>query len=101
MKLISTTRSRLAGALLLAFSTVHALASDYPTTVQSFNPLGYWRLDETATAPAVNKVSNLGSLGSTADGLVVLDVGKGQLGVVGNCIRLNNPGNTVGYAGSK
>src|SRR5262245_60397464 len=101
MKLISTTRSRLAGASLLALCSMHALASDYPTTVQSFSPLGYWRLDETASAPAVNKVANSGSLGSTGDGILVLDVDKGQSGVVGNSIRLNNPGNTVGYCGSK
>lgn len=89
-----------ASALALACITASA-ADPYPTAVSGFSPLGYWRLDETAAAPAVNKVSNSGSLGSDADGFVVLDVGKGEPGVVGTAIRLNNPGPTTGYAGSK
>src|SRR6185436_19562404 len=76
-------------------------AADYPTTVSGFNPVGYWRFDETAASPALNLCTNAGSLGSSADGNVILDVIKGQTGKVGNCIRLNNPGWTVGYAGSK
>ncbi|HEX3359325.1 MAG TPA: LamG-like jellyroll fold domain-containing protein, partial [Tepidisphaeraceae bacterium] len=88
-------------ASTLALACIAASAADYQTTVSGFGPLGYWRLDETTTAPAVNKVSNVGSLGSSADGMVVLDVGKGEPGVVGNSIRLNNPGPTTGYAGSK
>src|SRR5436190_4686147 len=77
------------------------LWADYASTVQSLNPLGYWRFNETATSPAINKVANSGSLGSIGDGYIVLDVGKGEPGVVGNAIRLNNSGSTVGYAGSK
>src|ERR1051325_11299900 len=80
---------------------IAAQAADYPTTVLSHNPLGYWRFDETATSPALNKLANSGSLGSIVDGIAVADVGKGQPGIVGNCIRLNNPGNVVGYCGSK
>src|SRR2546430_953600 len=89
------------GAALLAVSIQIATPADYPTTVSSFSPLAYWRLDETAAAPPLNKLANSGSLGSVGDGYAVLDVGKGQAGVVGNSIRLNNPGVTIGYCGSK
>src|SRR5437868_165566 len=77
------------------------LWADYATALQALNPLGYWRFNETATSPAINKVANLGSLGSIGDGYVVLDVGKGEPGIVGNAIRLNNPTSNTGYAGSK
>jgi hypothetical protein len=96
-----SVRPFVVAASTLALACVAASAADYQTTVSGFGPLGYWRLDETTTAPAVNKVSNVGTLGSAADGFVVLDVGKGEPGVVGNAIRLNNPGPTTGYAGSK
>jgi hypothetical protein len=78
-----------------------AAAADYPTTVQSYNPLAYWRLDDTAASPALNIVSNSGTLGRAGDGYVVEDVGKGEPGVVGNSIRLNNPGLTIGHLGSR
>ena len=77
------------------------LRADYSNTVASFNPLAYWRFNETATSPAPRKMANSGSLGSTADGYLVLDAANGQPGIVGNSIRLSNPGNTVGICGSK
>jgi len=91
----------LVGALLLAISPHATRAADYQTTVSSFSPLGYWRLDETATAPPLNKLANLGTLGSAADGYIVLDVNKGQPGKIGNSIRLNNTGPTIAHCGSK
>jgi len=87
--------------MLIALSSGLATAADYPTTVSSFNPLGYWRLNETASSPALNSVANSSTLGAAANGYVVLDVTKGQPGIVGNSIRLNNVGNTVGHCGSK
>src|SRR5882724_2217368 len=90
----------LVGAVLLA-SSARLAAADYQSTVLSHNPLAYWRLDETAPAPPLNKVANSGSLGSAGDGYAVLDVVKGQAGVVGNCIRLNNANSTIGHCGSK
>jgi hypothetical protein len=79
-------------------------APDYPTTVLSHTPppLAYWRFDEISTSPALHNAANSGSLGSAADGYIVLDVTQGVAsGVVGNCIRLNNPGGTVGHCGNK
>ena len=90
----------IAGAVLLALSAQIATA-DYSSTVAGFSPLGYWRLDETAAAPALNKLANSGTAGSSADGFGVMDVVNGQSGVVGTSVRLNNPGVTIGYAGSK
>src|SRR5439155_19937091 len=75
--------------------------AQYSNAVGSLGPLGYWRFNETAVSPALNKIANSGSLGANADGNVVLDVGKAEAGIVGSCIRLNNPGNTGGYAGSR
>src|SRR5437879_5485842 len=91
-----------AAALLLACTSL--LGSDYPTTVQSFSPLGYWRLNEAGPSPALNSVANSGSLGAAGNGYVVLDVGLGQSGanaVVGNAARFNNPGASTGPCGSK
>src|SRR5207248_2883260 len=80
---------------------VLAVRADYSNTVGTLGPLGYWRFNETAASPALNKVANLGSVGSAGDGYIVLDVGKGQAGKFNNCIRLVNTGNTVAYCGSK
>ena len=40
-------------------------------------------------------------MGSVLDGYLVLDAVKGQTGVVGNSLRLSNPGVAAGYCGSK
>src|SRR5215510_16260800 len=87
-------------AATLALFCASAPASDYPTTVSGFNPLGYWRLNETAASPAINKVASLGSVAG-ADGYVVLDVVKGETGIVGKAVRLTNVGSDLGYASSK
>ena len=69
-------------------------AADYQTTVTGYGPLGYWRFNETAPSPALNKVSNAGSLASAADGYA-LNVTKGEAGIVGNSLKLVNLGGTV------
>jgi len=89
------------GTALLGTTLVSLLAADYPSTVLSFNPLAYWRLDETNAAPPLNRLANSGSAGSSADGYAVMDVVKGEPGVVGSSIRLNNPGAAITNAGSK
>jgi hypothetical protein len=91
----------LMGAALLAGAAPVLNAADYQSTLLSHNPLAYWRLDTTTAAPPLNKVANSGSLGSAGDGYAVLDVNKGQTGVVGNCIRLNNVSSTIAHCGSK
>ncbi|HEY5909837.1 MAG TPA: LamG-like jellyroll fold domain-containing protein [Verrucomicrobiae bacterium] len=92
---------RLAAIMVLALCAQGAGAADYQTTVTGYNPLGYWRLNETTPSPALNKLANASALGSAADGYAVLDVGKGETGVVGKAIRLNNPGAATGFCGSR
>ena len=60
----------LAGALaILAAATLPALA-DYPSTVLSQGPVGYWRLNETTPPPAPPILAtNIGSVGAAGDGL--------------------------------
>lgn len=88
-------------ALAAWASAAHLQASDFPTLLQSHNPVGYWKFNESTASPALNRVVNAGSAGSAADGYVVLDVGKGETGKIGKSIRLVNTGNTVGHCGSK
>jgi len=90
----------LAAALLSCLAATTARA-DYSSTVLSYNPLGYWRFNETAAAPPLNEVANSGNLGSIANGEIVMDVGKGEPGVIGNAIRLNNASSTIAHSGSK
>jgi Concanavalin A-like lectin/glucanases superfamily/Immunoglobulin domain len=97
----TTVRYHLLAAATSALLCAAAQAADYPTTVLSHNPLAYWRLDESASSPAINKVANAGSLGSIADGYIVAGVGKGQPGRVGNAIRLSNPSLDAGVCNTK
>ena len=76
------TRILLAGATLLAGFAALTVRADYSNTVASFNPVGYWRLSETVSPPAANIVTNLGSLGTAADGYVAPGYNIAQ-GVVG------------------
>src|SRR5689334_18226935 len=91
-----------APALLLACTSV--LGSDYPTTVSSFNPLGYWRLNETGPSPALHSVANSGSLGTAGNGYIVLDIGMGESGpnaIVGTAARFNNGGAVIANCHNK
>ena len=42
--------------------------ADYSSTMNSFNPVGYWRLNETTQPPAGDIAANSGSLGQSATG---------------------------------
>ena len=55
-----------AGAALLAADG--SARADYPTTVLGDGPLAYYRFSETVTMPALSYASNLGSVGSAANG---------------------------------
>jgi hypothetical protein len=52
-----------AAAALLASTAM----ADYSSTVLSYNPLGYWRLNET-TAPTADIATNIGTLGTAGNG---------------------------------
>ena len=88
-------------AVLLSAAAVWSARADYPSIILTHSPLGYWRFDETVISPPLNKITNATALGSIADGFCVADATKGQPGIVGNSVRFNNPGNVVGFCGSK
>src|SRR6267142_5496213 len=85
--------------LFTAAALWSARASDYPTTVLSHNPLAYWRLDETAISPPLNVLTNQGTVGPAANGIMVRQATKGQAGVVGNSLHLNNGGSGIACLG--
>src|SRR5712691_3087676 len=88
-------------ALLVTFGAGQIVAADYESTVLMFNPVGYWRLNETTPVPAANIVKNCGSLGDLGNGYVVLDVTNAEPGRVGTAFRFTNPGGNISFCGSK
>jgi hypothetical protein len=56
------------GTILLALTAVLPARADYSSTVSSFNPAAYWRLNETATVPPADVATNRGSAGPAATG---------------------------------
>jgi len=96
-----TNQMRLAGVTVLLGLSTFVTRADYSNTVGSFGPVGYWRFNETASAPALNKVTNASTMGSVLDGYVILDAAKGQPGRIGNSIRFTNSGVAAGYCGAK
>src|ERR1041385_6846165 len=98
-----TNTYRFAAAVLLTLSGVLTVcASDYQSTVLSFNPVGYYRLSESVSPPAGDIVANAGSLGAAGTGFVIHDTDsaplvKGGAGVVGSSIAFTNPGASFGY----
>src|SRR5437867_2682434 len=94
--------SLVAATLLLAFSALLTFGADYATTMTTFAPLAYWRFNETAASPALNKTTNSSSMGSILDGYVVADATLGEPGIVGKCVRITNPGSAdAGYCNGK
>ena len=94
------TYNSLAGTALLALmAALPALADNYQTAVVSQNPVGYWRLDETA-APLASPIyaadlGSLGKLGVAGEGVYAQDVLRGQPGALSGSAntssRFSNP----------
>jgi len=91
---------RLAGAALLAAAAVMSARADYPSTVLSHGPVGYWRFDETVASAPLDAVTNATALGSVGNGYNVGAL-KGQSGMIGTSIRFSNPGNNAGTCSTK
>lgn len=89
------------GLVAILFLAGISARADYASLVSGFGPLGYWRFNETNASPALNQVANSSSLGSTANGNIVMDADKGEAGIVGSAVRFHNPGTTISYCGSK
>jgi Concanavalin A-like lectin/glucanases superfamily/Immunoglobulin domain/Immunoglobulin I-set domain len=70
MKTHSTYRHSLA-ATLVAIVTLTTARADYRSTLLSYNPAAYWRLNETATVPIADEAVNIGSLGAAANGFYI------------------------------
>lgn len=90
------TQKALAGALMvLAAATLPALA-DYPSTVLSQGPVGYWRLNETTPPPAPPILAtNIGSVGPVGDGVYTNAI----RGVPPGAIVSEPNGAAVGFSG--
>src|SRR5688572_21671175 len=82
-----------------------ATGADYSSTVLSQNPVGYWRLNETAQPVVARPPANSGSLGTAADGQYLLNPKRGEPGALAGStatsVRFFNPTLDVGYGGSK
>jgi hypothetical protein len=63
-------------------------------------PLGYWRLDETNTVPPADIVTNVGSLGSAANGFGFNGVIQGVPGIVQNAFRFSNSNQVITLLGA-
>src|SRR5688572_28573922 len=92
--------------LVILFSCItQGVAADYPTTVRSQEPVGYWRLNETTQPPIPRPPANSGSLGASANGQFLLGASPGQPGALtgspATSTRFTNPDMDVGYGGSK
>src|SRR5215472_11109259 len=72
--------ARISGALLLAAAAAMPARADYPSTVLSQNPVGYWRLNETTQPVNATTTVNFGSLGSSAAGTYNNSAAGGQTG---------------------
>src|SRR4051794_39041397 len=68
--------------LLIVGNTLSASA-DYPATVISQGPVGYWRLNETTPPPVPeNTATNIGSIGALVDGMYMDHAIKGTSGAL-------------------
>jgi hypothetical protein len=94
--------SALAGILLLGTLATQPVYAQYPTLIGAQNPLDYWRLNETTPSPPPDLISNLGSAGPAGNGFAAGGALTGQPnGIVGNCARLINEGDTVGACNTR
>jgi len=74
--------------------------STYGAAVLALQPAAYWPLDESTVPPAADLASNAGALGWSANGLAFSEVGQGQAGIAGNCVRFTNSSLVVAGAGA-
>src|SRR5439155_2829112 len=93
------------GTVILAWSAGLAARADFPTTVLSQGPVGYWRLNETAQPPPPRPAANVGSLGTTGDGQYLFGPRPGEPGALtgssATSVRFFNPNLDAGFGGSK
>ena len=81
-------------SVLLALAAVPSAQADYPGTVMSLNPVGYWRLNEPAGTSinyGTGKATNSSALGTAVNGTYYYSPILGQPGPVAGqtCVQLN------------
>ena len=92
-----------ATSLMVTFAL--SARADYSSTVQSQQPVGYWRLNETAQPPVLPmSATNRGSLAAAGNGDILGGAVRGQPGALtgssDTSYGFSNPGWVVGYFGS-
>lgn len=92
-------------AILIASFCAPGIAADYPATVLSQQPVGYWRLNEIAQPPLPRPAANSGSLGVTGNGQYQRGPKRGEPGALfgssATAARFFNPNLDVAFGGSK
>src|SRR5277367_6777827 len=104
-----TTVLRFAGIGLLAAVSVLPALADFPSTLLSYGPIGYWRFNDTNASPALLYITNavyptpagIGTgagylVGGTASGPTL-----GVPGIIGNCAQFNSDPTDVGAAANR
>lgn len=102
---LNPIRNRLAvaAAAFVGLSTCCANSADYPTTLSGYNPVGYWKLNETTPVPVGDIATNLGSVGWIGNGDYVEGVVHAVPGIPGDgngptAINLTNVNVVTGQA---
>ncbi len=80
MKTIDLKTSKKIAMALLACGAALTAKADYPSTVLSQGPVGYWRLNETTSPPPPVQATNSGSLGTADNAFYVGDSPRGLTG---------------------
>lgn len=76
------SKSILAGLTTIACCTLPVAGADYPSTVLSQSPVGYWRLNETIAPSPIPAAPNLGSVGAAGDGAYLGGILRGLPGAL-------------------
>ena len=98
-------RSSAIGTVILAWCACLAARADFPGTVLSQGPVGYWRLNETVQPSPPRPAADIGTLGSAGDGRYLFGPKRGETGALtgssATSVRFFNPNLDPGFGGSR
>src|SRR5438309_358996 len=101
----SSIGSSVIGTVILAWCAGLAAGADFPVTILSQGPVGYWRLNETTQPPPPRPAADIGTLGTTGDGQYLFGPRRGEPGALtgssATSVRFFNPNLDPGFGGSK
>jgi hypothetical protein len=93
------------GTVILAWCAGLAAGADFPATVLSQGPVGYWRLNETVQPSPPLPAADIGSLGTAGDGRYLFGPRRGEPGALtggsATSVRFFNPDLDIGSAGRR